>query len=86
MLLTTPLAFVLAIVLVVTDLVLSRWRSIPVGRRAWWLSAIAPPLVGVAYAIHRPGSHDFGPALFAALILPIVGAALVTRWVGGTPR
>jgi hypothetical protein len=83
MMLVTPLTLLLATILVATDVTLLRWRSIPVGRRAWWLSAVAPLLVGAAYELHRPGQHDFGLWFVVALIAPMVVSAFLTRWIGG---
>ena len=82
---TTVLTMMRSGLLLMTDLALLKWREIPVGRRACWMSASAPVLLALLYWLHRPGGHD-GPLLLVALLLPMAIVALLTRWYGGTPR
>jgi hypothetical protein len=86
MLVTTPLALVFGTVLALADGALGRWLETPSGPRAWWTSAAASLIVALVYAVHPPGQHDLGPPFAAAILVPMLVAAPVTRWVGGKRR
>jgi hypothetical protein len=83
MLVTTPLAALLGGMLCLTDVMLVKWREIPLGRRAWWMSAIAPLGVGLAYTVHRPGQHGSAAMFILAVVIPMAAVSLATRWLLG---
>jgi hypothetical protein len=83
MLIATPLAALLAGMLCLTDVMLVKWREIPVGKRAWWMSALAPLGVALAYTVHRPGQHNSAAMFILALVVPMAAVSLATRWALG---
>ena len=86
MLLTTPAAVALAGCLCVWDVVLIRWRELPVGRRGWLSAAIAPPMVLGLYELYPPARQGYLSDFWLAIALPIVLSALVARLLLGTRR
>jgi hypothetical protein len=83
MLIATPLALLLVGALIAVDVLLLRWRRIPVGRRAWVSSSIAPILVGVVYTVHRPAQYGETVAFVLAIVLPIAAVAFAVRMIFG---
>jgi hypothetical protein len=86
MLVATPLSFFLTLVLCLVDVALIKRRAIPIGARAFVLSAIAPILVGIAWEIHPPGQHGEALPFALATIVPIVVVAFSTRFILGKRR
>jgi hypothetical protein len=55
-------------------------KKLPTGRRAWLTSLAMPVLLMIIYQMLSP-SEDFGPAWYAATIIPAVVLAGALRWM-----
>lgn len=87
MLIGSVWAFAFCIVLLLVDVALLavRVRTLPTGRRGWAGALLAPLAVFGVYGVVPP--HTFwrhgGWGVGLAIVLPMVGSALVTRVVSG---
>ena len=81
-------SFVYVAMLLVVDLLLLgvRVRTLPAGRKGWFVSLLSPLAVFGAYVASPPYKYYAGGpwAIAAAVLIPMAVVAIVSRVAGGT--